>query len=138
MINRKEVTIYDIAKELNLSASTVSRGLRGHSVIKNDTRKRITEAANAMGYQRNAFARNLRKNRSNTIGVILPRLNSNFQSSVVAGIEKEVSRREFNLIISQSRESVEKEKANISTMFSSRVDGRHAVNRRIGADLYVS
>ena len=123
MINRKEVTIYDIAKELNLSASTVSRGLRGHSVIKKDTRKRITEAANAMGYQRNAFARNLRKNRSNTIGVILPRLNSNFQSSVVAGIEKEVSRRQFNLIISQSRESLEKEKANISTMFSSRVDG---------------
>ena len=76
-----------------------------------------------MGYQQNAFARNLRKNRSNTIGVILPRLNSSFQSSVVAGIEKEASKRELNLIISQSRESVEKEKENISTMFNSRVDG---------------
>jgi LacI family transcriptional regulator len=123
MNNRKEVTIYDIAKVLNLSASTVSRGLRGHSVIKKDTRRKITNTAVAMGYQQNAFARNLRKNRSNTIGVILPRLNSSFQSSVVAGIEKEVSKREYTLIISQSRESVEKEKTNISTMFSSRVDG---------------
>jgi len=123
MTPRKEVTIYDIAKMLNLSASTVSRGLRGHAVIRKDTRRRIIEAANAMGYQQNTFARNLRKNRSNTIGVILPRLNSNFQSSVVAGIEKEANKRELNLIISQSRESVEKEKANITTMFNSRVDG---------------
>ena len=123
MNNRKEVTIYDIAKALNLSASTVSRGLRGHSVIRKDTRRKITDTAIAMGYQQNTFARNLRKNRSNTIGVILPRLNSSFQSSVVAGIEKEASKREFNLIISQSRESVEKEKTNISTMFNSRVEG---------------
>lgn len=123
MINRKEVTIYDIAKVLNLSASTVSRGLRGNPVIRKDTRRRITETANAMGYQQNSFARNLRNNRSNTIGVILPRLNSSFQSTVVAGIEKEASKRGFNLIISQSRESVDKEKVNVSTMFNSRVDG---------------
>ena len=123
MINRKEVTIYDIAKALNLSASTVSRGLRGQTVIRKDTRRRITDTAVAMGYQQNTFARNLRKNRSNTIGVILPRLNSSFQSSVVAGIENEASKRGFNLIISQSRESVENEKTNVSTMFNSRVDG---------------
>lgn len=123
MTHRKEVTIYDIAKVLNLSASTVSRGLRGHLAIRKDTRRRITDTAKAMGYQQNTFARNLRKNRSNTIGVILPRLDSSFQSLVVAGIEKEANQREFNLIISQSRESFEKEKANISTMFNSRVDG---------------
>lgn len=123
MAHRKETTIYDIAKALSLSASTVSRGLRGHPAIRKNTRKRITDTAIAMGYQQNTFARNLRKNRSNTIGVILPRLDSSFQSSVVAGIEKEVNHREFNLIISQSRESVEKEKANISTMYNSRVDG---------------
>ena len=123
MASSKEVTIYDIAKALNLSASTVSRGLRGHSSIRKDTRKRIHDAAMAMGYQKNAFARNLRKNRSNTIGVILPRLNSNFQSSVVAGIEKEANQKSLNLIISQSQESFEKERANIATMFNSRVDG---------------
>jgi LacI family transcriptional regulator len=120
---RKEVTIYDIAKTLRLSASTVSRALRDHPAIRKETVRRIKETAQSMGYQQNAFASNLRKNRSNTIGVILPRLDSNFQSAVVAGIEKRVNQNGFNLIISQSRESMEKEKANITTMYNSRVDG---------------
>jgi len=123
MIQKKEVTIYDIAKALDLSASTVSRGLRNHPAIRKETASRILEAARTMGYQQNTFARNLRKNRSNTLGVILPRLDSSFQSSVVSGIEKKVNQKGYNLIISQSRESVEKEKANISTMYNSRVDG---------------
>lgn len=123
MSAKKEVTIYDIAKKLNLSASTVSRGLNEHSGIRRETIRRIQQTAQSMGYQHNAFASSLRKNRSNTIGVILPRLDSNFQSSVVAGIEKVVSQNGLNLIISQSRESVKKEKENLKTMFNSRVDG---------------
>lgn len=120
---QKEVTIYDIAKKLNLSASTVSRGLNGHSDIRRETIRRIQQTAQTMGYQQNTFASNLRKNRSGTIGVVFPRLDSNFQSSVIAGIEKIVSQRGFNLIISQSRESMKKEKENIKTLFNSRVDG---------------
>jgi LacI family transcriptional regulator len=123
MSGKKEVTIYDIAKRLNLSASTVSRGLNGHSDIRRETIRRINLTAQSMGYQQNTFARNLRKNRSNTIGVILPRLDSNFQSLVVAGIETQVNQKGFNLIISQSRESVKKEKENIKTLFNSRIDG---------------
>lgn len=123
MVSRKEVTIYDIAKVLNISASTVSRGLSNNPAIRKDTIRRIKETALSMGYQQNTFASNLRKNRSNTIGVILPRLDSNFQSSVVSGIEKKANQSGFNLIISQSRESVEKEIANTTTMYNSRVDG---------------
>lgn len=123
MTGKKEVTIYDIAKKLNLSASTVSRGLNGHSEIRKETIKKITLTAKAMGYQQNTFARNLRKNRSHTIGVILPRLDSNFQSSVIAGIESQVNKNGYNLIISQSRESMAKEKENIKTLFNSRIDG---------------
>ena len=123
MNQKKEVTIYDIAKALNLSASTVSRGLRNHPAIRKETTRKIIDKARAMGYQQNTFARNLRKNRSNTLGVILPRLDSSFQSSVVAGIEKKVNQKGYNLIISQSHESVEKEKVNISTMYNSRVEG---------------
>lgn len=123
MIKKKEVTIYDIAKALNLSASTVSRGLRNHSTIRKETARRIIETARNMGYQQNTFAKNLRKNRSNTLGVILPRLDSSFQSSVVASIEEKVNQKGYNLIISQSFESVEKEKVNISTMYNNRVDG---------------
>lgn len=123
MTGKKEVTIYDIAKKLNLSASTVSRGLNGHADIRKETIRKINLTAQAMGYQQNTFARNLRKNRSNTIGVILPRLDSNFQSSVIAGIESQVNKKGFNLIISQSRESMAKEKENIKTLFNSRIDG---------------
>ncbi len=123
MASRKEVTIYDIARALNLSASTVSRGLKDNPAIRKSTITKIQSTALAMGYQQNTFASNLRKNKSNTIGVILPRLDSAFQSAVISGIEKMVNRKGFNLIISQSRESVEKEKANVSTMFNSRVEG---------------
>jgi len=123
MSAKKEVTIYDIAKRLNLSASTVSRGLNDHPEIRKETARRIHLTAQAMGYQQNTFASNLRKNRSNTIGVILPRLDSNFQSSVIAGIEKVVSQKGFNLIISQSRESMEKEKRSVKTLYNSRIDG---------------
>jgi len=123
MATRKEVTIYDIARALNLSPSTVSRGLNGNPAIRKITIRRIKETAESMGYQRNTFASNLRENRSNTIGVILPRLDSQFQASVVAGIEKVVQNSGFNLIISQSRESADKEKESIQTMYNSRVDG---------------
>jgi len=123
MKDKSEVTIYDIAKALNISASTVSRGLNDHQGIREDTKKRILKAAHEMGYQHNIFARNLRKKRTNTIGVVLPRFNSYFMSTVVAGMEKEANKAGYNLIVSQSQESVKKEITNISTMFNSRVDG---------------
>ncbi len=79
--------------------------------------------AREMGYRSNTFASNLRRQRTNTIGVIVPRLNSNFMSTVLAGMEKVANEAGYNLIITQSLESVTKEIANAHTMFSSRVDG---------------
>ncbi|MEZ0538069.1 LacI family DNA-binding transcriptional regulator [Fibrella arboris] len=119
----KEVTIYDIAKRLNYSPATVSRALNDHPAIKLDTKDIITSTAREMGYRSNTFASNLRRQRTNTIGVIVPRLNSNFVSCVLAGMEKVANEAGYNLIISQSLESVTKEKANALTMFNSRVDG---------------
>ncbi len=123
MKSKKEVTIYDIADALNISASTVSRGLRNHPSIRKDTKKRILNVARKMGYQHNTFASNLRKRRTNTIGVVLPRFDSYFMSTVIAGMEKVANQTGYNLIISQSQESVKKETASILTMFNSRVDG---------------
>ena len=119
----KEVTIYDIAKRLNYSPATVSRALNDHPAIKGNTKDTITSMAREMGYRSNTFASNLRRQRTNTIGVIVPRLNSNFMSCVLAGMEKVANEAGYNLIISQSLESVTKEKANAQTMFNSRVDG---------------
>lgn len=119
----KEVTIYDIAKLLKLSPATVSRALNDHPAINNETKQVINTTARKMGYRSNTFASNLRRQRTNTIGVIVPRLNSNFMSTVLAGMEKVANEASYNLIISQSLESVKKEVANAKTMFNSRVDG---------------
>jgi LacI family transcriptional regulator len=120
---QKEITIYDIAEALDLSPATVSRGLKGNPAIRKDTRRRIMDKALEMGYQQNTFASNLRRSRTNTIGVIVPRLNSYFMSTVIAGMEKIANASGYNLIISQSTESREKELANIKTLYNSRVDG---------------
>ncbi len=120
---KKEVTIYDIAKTLNLSASTVSRALKNKTVINEDTRKRVLRCAEEMGYRSNAFASNLRTKRTNTIGIIVPRLDSNFMSACLAGMEEVANNKGYNVIISQSHESVIREEQNTSTMYNNRVDG---------------
>lgn len=120
---RKDITIYDIAKDLGISPTTVSRALNDHPAVNKDTKQRIFETATQMGYQSNLFASNLRKQRTNAIGVIVPELNSNFQSSVIAGMEKVANEEGYNLIISQSMEDAKKEIANARTMFNSRIDG---------------
>lgn len=121
--NSREVTIYDIARALNISPSTVSRALKDHPHIKQETKKNISETAARMGYQRNKFASNLRQKHTNTIGVVVPKLNSFFMATVIAGIEKVTSQNGYGLIISQSQESWKKEAACVSTLFNSRVDG---------------
>jgi LacI family transcriptional regulator len=119
----REATIYDIAKKLNISAATVSRSLKDHPAISKKTKKRILDTAKEMGYRSNTFASNLRRQKTNTIGVIVPRLNSTFMSDVLAGIEKVANEAGYNLIISQSLETMKKEIANAHTMFQNRVDG---------------
>ncbi|MBN8853821.1 MAG: LacI family transcriptional regulator [Sphingobacteriales bacterium 50-39] len=119
----KEVTIYDLARKLNISIATVSRALKDDPVVSKKTRKKIADLAEEMGYRSNNFARNLRTQRTNTIGVIVPRLNSYFMATVIAGIENIANSEGYNLIISQSSESAQKEMNSARTMFNNRVDG---------------
>jgi LacI family transcriptional regulator len=120
---KKETTIYDIAQKLNISSATVSRGLQDHPAIKKETRKKILETAIELGYRRNIIASNLRRQKTNTIGVIVHELNSNFITSVLAGIEKITTEAGYDLIIAHSYESYEKEVANATNLFHKRVDG---------------
>lgn len=121
--SNREVTIYDIAKALNISASTVSRALKDHQHVRKETMKKIKTVAVEMGYQRNKFASNLRQKSTFTIGVVVPRLNSYFMASALAGIEKVASENGYGLVITQSQESWRKEISCVSTLFNSRVDG---------------
>jgi LacI family transcriptional regulator len=123
MSKDKDFTIYDIAKKLSISPATVSRGLKDHPAISKKTKKKIFDMADKIGYRSNHFARNLRNQKTDTIGVIVPRLNSYFMSTVIAGIESIANKEGYNLIISQSSESAVKEMASAKTMFNNRVDG---------------
>jgi LacI family transcriptional regulator len=123
MRKEKDVTIYDIAKRLNISVATVSRALKDDPVVSKKTKKRITELANEIGYRSNHYASNLRRQHTNTIGVIVHELNSNFITSVLAGIEKVTTEAGYDLIIAHSSESYSKEAANARNLFHKRVDG---------------
>jgi LacI family transcriptional regulator len=118
----KKITIYDLAKTLGVSAGTVSRSLNDHPSISQKTKQKVIAMANELGYKTNKFAVNLSKQKSNTIGVIVPKLNSIFMSTLLAGIEKIANEAGYNLIISQSLESMEKEKINAKTLYDSGVD----------------
>jgi LacI family transcriptional regulator len=123
MKNGKEVTIYDIAKKLNISPATVSRGLQNHPAISKKTKKKILDMVKEMGYRSNHYARNLRQRQTNTIGVIVHELNSTFITSVLAGIEKVTTEAGYDLIITHSSESCVKEASNAKNLFDKRVDG---------------
>lgn len=123
MKKTKEVTIYDIADRLNVSIATVSRALKDDPVVSKKTRKKVYEVAEEMGYRSNHFARNLRQQHTRTIGLIVHELNSNFITSVLAGIEKVTAQAGYDLIITHSSESVDKEAANAENLFHKRVDG---------------
>lgn len=118
----KEVTIYDLARELSLSPATISRGLQNNKRISKETTKRILAKAEEMGYRHNSFASSLRKQKSHTIGVMVHELNSNFITSVLAGIEKVTTEAGYDLIIAHSSESYKKEASNASNLFHKRVD----------------
>jgi len=123
MVKTREITIYDLAQKLNISVATVSRALKDDPVVSKKTKKKIFDLAEELGYRSNHFARNLRTQRTDTIGVIVPRLNSYFMSTIIAGMENVANSNGYNLIISQSSESFRKEIANAKTLFNNRVDG---------------
>jgi LacI family transcriptional regulator len=120
---KKDITIYDIADRLSISAATVSRALQNHRSVNEETRKKVLHVANKLGYQSNTFARNLRMKSTNTIGFLVHELNSNFITSVLAGVEKITTRAGYDLIIAHSSESYIKEVANVMNLFHKRVDG---------------
>ncbi|MFB6319545.1 LacI family DNA-binding transcriptional regulator [Saccharicrinis sp. FJH54] len=119
----KKTTIHDIARELGITASTVSRALNNHPSISKETKKTVLAKAREMNYLANSLASYLRTGKSNTIGLIVPRINRFFFADIIAGIESITNPAGYNLIICQSDESFKKEVENINTLFANRVDG---------------
>lgn len=118
-----QVTILDIAETLGVTPSTVSRALHDHPSISEETKQAVIDCAKRMKYRRNYTASSLRTGKSNTIGVIVPRINSHFISSVIGGIETVAKQSGYNIIICQSNESLEAEIKAVHTLLSKRIDG---------------
>lgn len=119
----RKVTITDLARELNISPSTVSRALNNHPAISEETKKAVTDLSIRLNYKPNLQALNLLKKKTNTIGVVIPDLTSYFYSSIITGIQDFFNPLGYNLILGQSNESYEEERKIIQTFASVRVDG---------------
>ncbi|GAA4761008.1 MULTISPECIES: LacI family DNA-binding transcriptional regulator [Flavobacterium] len=116
-------TIYDIAKALNITAATVSRALNNNPKISENTRKLVLETAAKMNYKQNKLAKSLRNGKSFNVGVIVPRIDSNFFASVIRGVEDELHPEGYHVIICQTHEDEKREIDNITTLLNAQVDG---------------
>lgn len=121
--NSKQITIYDIAYQLDVSPTTVSRALNDHQSISKETTQAVKKMARKLGYRPNSVASSLRTNKTNTIGVIVPLINRPFIAALISGIEDVANQEGYNVIISQTYDSYEKEISNAQTLHSSRVAG---------------
>ena len=122
-MQRNNVTIKTIAKELGISASTVSRALHDHPRIGQKTKERVRELAEKLHYVRNPAAMLLKKNRTMNIGVLLPFLKEEFFSMLISAVEDVVIPKDYHVMISQSRDSFDREKKMVDAFISTRVDG---------------
>lgn len=122
MSKRTEKTIVDIAEELKLSVSTVSRALNDHPNISAQTKEKVKKMARKLGYRPNAMAAGLRNNKSRTIGLVVPRISMFFPATISTVIQNKLREHGYNLLICQSNDSYEQEVALATTLYSARVD----------------
>ncbi len=118
-----QVTIKDIARELGVSPSTVSRALKDHPDISPATKKQVRELVDKLKYKPNAIALSLRSRKSNVISVIVPQIVHHFFSSVISGIEEVAQEAGYNVMIFQSNEQYEREVLITQALQSNRADG---------------
>ncbi len=122
-MNKKPATIKEIARQLNVSISTVSRALHNHPSIGLRTRMQVQKLAKELQYERNQAAVSFKQGKTATIGVILPRFSEEFFSAVLSGIEDFATSNKYNVLIGQSYDEMEREQQIVETMRNSRVDG---------------
>ncbi len=119
----KKITIKDIARELNVSTSTVSRALRDSYEIGAETKQRILELAKRLDYTPDPVALSLLSSHSNDIGVIVPDISNPFFALVIAGIEDVAFAQGYHVVIYQSHDNYEREVMNVRHIANRRKDG---------------
>lgn len=117
------VTIYDVARDANVSMATVSRVVNGNQNVKPTTRRRVQESIDKLGYRPNAVARGLASKKTTTVGVIVPDISTSFYSELSRGIADVATMYEYNIILSNSDERPERELELLVDHFGKQVDG---------------
>jgi LacI family transcriptional regulator len=120
---KKNVRLVDIAEKLDLTKVSVSKALRDHPDISIETRKKVKKVAREMGYRPNLLARSLTSRKSQTIGVIIPKMASYFFAPVIEGIYNSANQSNYDVILGISLENEKLEKKHIESMLNMRVDG---------------
>ncbi|MCX6226187.1 MAG: LacI family DNA-binding transcriptional regulator [Bacteroidia bacterium] len=120
---RRLVTIKDLALELGISPSTVSKALKNHPAISEETRSKVNELAKRLNYKPNAIALSLRSSKTKTLGLVIPEIVHHFFSSVISGIEDLAYDAGYNVMIFQSNESYNREVMGIQALLASQVEG---------------
>ncbi len=134
-MKKGRITIKDLAKQLGMSTSTVSRALTDHSDVSSNTRKKVKELAAKLDYQPDPIAIGLRRNKTNVVGIIVPQIVNRFFSKCISGFQEVARANGYKVMITQSDESLEMEKENLVTMINSRVDGLVVALSRQTSDL---
>lgn len=122
-MSTSSVTIKDIAKMLGISKSTVSRALSEHSDVNAETRQRVLEVAQKLNYSPNTLALNLKQQRTNIIGVIIPETVNRFFAKAISGIQRVANMAGYNVMVCQSDESYVTERNNLQSLIAAHVDG---------------
>lgn len=116
-------TIVDVARLAGVTPTTVSRVINNRGYISEKTKKRVQEAMDELGYQPNEIARSLTKQKSNTIGVIVPHISHPYFAKLISNLENEAAKKDYKIILCNSKEKAEKEKQYLDMCKSNRVAG---------------
>lgn len=128
------ITIYDVAREANVSMATVSRVVNGNPNVKPATRKKVLEVIERLEYRPNAVARGLASKKTTTVGVIIPDISNIFYGELARGIEDIATMYKYNIILSNSDQNVNKELHLLNTMLGKQVDGLIVMSQNITDD----
>jgi len=122
-MSKNTITIKDIAKKLHLHHTTVSRALRYHPDVSEETKKRVHELAAKLDYHPNVIAQSFKKKKSRTIGIIVPDFKNDFFARLISGIEADAYEAGYDILICQSDERNDREKLKVGTLISNQVCG---------------
>ena len=134
-MDKQTVTIYDVAREANVSMATVSRVVNGNNNVKPATRKKVLDVIDKLDYRPNAVARGLASKKTTTVGVIVPDVTNLYFSALARGIDDVASMYKYNIILTNSDSNGEKEITVLNTLLSKQVDGIIFMGNNITDDL---